>query len=316
MRKRGVQLFQLIVVLVCITYAFWDLDVDLFLKIISGYNLVAFFVAVLLLFSGFFALAGRLSSLSNGEIKISHSVIGTIIGQGSNNVLPAKLGEVVKAYYLSRKSSRTIPWFFGLVFWERFFDLNILLVCGLFILFTMNPAFPISFFLVLVLSLWLTLYVFFKWKNKVVKFVKLLPFEKLKNFIVELLEHLTKGLEGKMIVKASIWTILIWLQYVAQVAVILLWGAELNLSFAAILVIFVVSGIGLNLAASPGGVGVYEAAIVASASWYGIGREEALAAAVVLHVIQYVPTTILGIYFMYRSNITYSEMKSRVRESK
>jgi uncharacterized protein (TIRG00374 family) len=180
----------------------------------------------------------------------------------------------------------------------------------------MNPAFPISFFLVLVLSLWLTLYVFFKWKNRVIKFVKLLPFEKLRSFIVELLEHLTKGLEGKMIVKASIWTILIWLQYVAQVAVILLWGAELNLSFAAILVIFVVSGIGLNLAASPGGVGVYEAAIVASASWYGIGREEALAAAVVLHVIQYVPTTILGFYFMYRSNITYSEMKSRVRESK
>ena len=296
----------------CSTYVLAGLDFDLFFIIISGYNLVAVFIAVLLLFSGFFALGGRIRSLSDGEIKFSDSIVGTVIGQGANNILPAKLGEVIKAYYISRNSSRTMPWVFGLVFWERFFDLNIMLICGLFIFFAVNPDFPISYFFFMVLFLWLALYASFIWKNTLLKFVKYLPFEKLREFIVELIEHLTKGLNGKSIIKVSIWTILIWLQYVAQVAVILLWAAELNLSLEAILVIFVVSGIGLNLAVSPGGIGVYEAAIVVSASWYGVGREEALASALVLHVIQYVPTTIIGFYFMYRSNITFSEIKNQV----
>jgi uncharacterized protein (TIRG00374 family) len=287
----------------------------LFLKIISGYNLVAIFVAVLLLFSGFFALAGRLSSLSNGEIKISHSVIGTIIGQGSNNILPAKLGEVVKVLYISKHTSQKASWVFGLVFWERFFDLNILLICGLLIFFSVMPELQFGYFIALIIVIWLVLFSIKIWPFVITKIVNLIPFRKLRGFILELFEHLGRGLSWSVFLKALTWTLIIWIQYIAQVAVVLLWAASLELPLTAVLVIFVVSGIGLNLAASPGGIGVYEAAIVVSASWYGVAKEEALAAAIVLHVVQYAPTTLLAFYFMFRNGMSLSVIKAQLKNN-
>ena len=306
-----IRLLHWTVMALCLTYAFWGVDVDKFLSVISSYNLLAVFTAVILLFSGFVALARRLNALSKNKIGNTHSLIGTIIGQGANNVLPAKLGEAVKTFYISRESSRTMAWVFGCVFWERFFDLNALLLFGIVIVFTVNSAFSIGSFFVFVIVIWLALFVVRLWPNFVHTFIQRIPFKKLRDFSIELLEHLTSGLDLSVIFKASIWTIIIWLQYVAQVAVILLWAAQIDLSITAILVIFVVSGIGLNLAASPGGIGVYEAAIIVSASWYGVGKEEALASAIVLHVIQYVPTTLLGIYLMFRADITFKQIQNQ-----
>ncbi|MCK5359941.1 MAG: flippase-like domain-containing protein, partial [Gammaproteobacteria bacterium] len=131
-----------------------------------------------------------------------------------------------------------------------------------------------------------------------------------RKFSLELVDHLIRGLALIVIFRVSVWTLIIWLLYVGQVALILLWAAQLELTLTAVLVIFVVSGIGMNLAASPGGLGVYEAAIVVSASWFGVGREEALASAIVLHVIQYMPSTVLGLLLMSRVNISYKQAKS------
>ena len=299
------------VIALCLVYAFWNLDVKLFISIVSGYNLFAVVVASLLTIGGFMALGGRLSALSQGELAYSQSLSGTIIGQGVNNMLPAKLGEAVKALYLARVSRKSKAWVFGLVFWERFFDLNALLLFGLLIAFSTNSPFSMVAFSLFVAAIWLVLFVIRRWPVVVRRYVRCIPFESARHFFLELIDHLITRLEYRVVVNGSLWTAAIFLQYVAQVALILLWAAQLVLSLTALLVIFVASGIGMNLAVSPGGLGVYEAAIVAAASWFGVGREEALASAIVLHVVQYLPSIVLGLLLMSRFNMSIHSGKVR-----
>lgn len=299
------------VIALCLLYAFWDLDVELFISTVTGYSSLAVFIATTFTFFGYIVLGARLTALSQGSIGFFNSVTGTIIGQGVNNILPAKMGEAVKAVYLARESGRSRAWLIGLVFWERFFDLNTILLLGVLIVVSVSSPLSIGAFSFLVLGIWLILIAIRQWPSVAYALVRRIPLHVIREFVLELVDHLIQGLDFMVVFRVSIWTIIIWLLYVGQVALILLWAAQLELSLTAVLVIFVVSGIGMNLAASPGGLGVYEAAIVVSASWFGIGREEALASAIVLHVIQYVPSTVIGLLLMSRVNISYKQAKSR-----
>lgn len=300
------------IIAICLVYAFWGLDIEQFLSVIAGYGFLAVVAASILTFTGFFVLGGRLFVLSSGKIGFLHSVTGTIIGQGVNNILPAKLGEVVKVAFLSREVGQPAARILGLVFWERFFDLNALLLMGFIIVFTTNSPLSIGSFSILMGIVWLTIIAIRYWPVVARTCVNWVPFELVRKLLFDLIGHLSEGLRISTVANVSVWTFILWLQYVAQVALILLWAAQLDLSLTAILVIFVVSGIGMNLAASPGGLGVYEAAIVASASWFGVAREEALASAIVLHVIQYVPTTVLGLLLMSRFNVSYKHARNDV----
>lgn len=304
-----IRLFHWSFISSCLVYVFWDIDVDLFVSIVSSYHLLPVIIATLIVFGGYLALAARLRTLSEKKISFKISIIGTIIGQGVNNILPAKLGEAVKAIYLSRETNQSSAWFFGLVFWERFFDLNALLILGLVIVYLISSPFSMGAFTSLLIAIWAVLLLMQRWPDLARKIVKNIPFKKINSFCSELFEHLIKRLSLQTSLRVTGWTIILWLQYIFQVGLILLWAADLQISFAAVIVIFIVSGIGLNLATSPGGLGVYEAAIVVSASWFGVGHEDALASAIVLHVIQYVPSTILGLLLMSRSNISFKQVK-------
>ncbi|RLA38509.1 MAG: UPF0104 family protein, partial [Gammaproteobacteria bacterium] len=237
------------------------------------------------------------------------NVVGTIIGQGMNNILPAKIGEVVKAYYLARESGQTVAWLIGLVFWERFFDLNLLLLLGLAIVLSVSSPLSMGAFGLLVLGVWLSLLVIRRWPQIARSLAVRLPVQRVREFSLELIEHLVVGLNLTVVLVSAFWSVLIWLQYVGQVALVLILVAGLELDLTAVLVIFVVSGVGMNLAGSPGGLGVYEAAIVLSAGWFGVGQEQALAAAIVLHVIQYMPSTVLGLLLMSRFNVSYKQVR-------
>ncbi|NNM20025.1 MAG: flippase-like domain-containing protein [Gammaproteobacteria bacterium] len=298
-------------IILCLAYAVWGLDVKLFLSIAAGYKWTAIVIATALTLCALVTLARRLYVLWQGAIPFRQILTGSIIGQGTNNILPAKLGEAVKAYYLARESNKPISSILGLVFWERFFDLNALMLLGLVIVYSVSSPFSMGAFFLFVLAIWIALLAIRQWPAVARKMVQWLPIEVVRKFAQELVEQLLRRLEMSVVFRASIWTALLWLIYVSQVAVIFLWAAQLEISLVAVLVIFVVASIGMNLAGSPGGLGVFEAAIVASASWFGVGREEALAAAIVLHVIQFVPTTAIALILMSQVDISFKQAKEQ-----
>jgi hypothetical protein len=71
-----------------------------------------------------------------------------------------------------------------------------------------------------------------------------------------------------------------------------------DLTPAQILVTAVVGMAGPSAPATPGSIGVYEAAMVASLTAFGQPKEEALAAALLMHAIMILPVLMLGLWAM------------------
>jgi uncharacterized protein (TIRG00374 family) len=70
--------------------------------------------------------------------------------------------------------------------------------------------------------------------------------------------------------------------------------AGLGLGWEGVLSIFAVSGLSMLLPSSPGAIGIYEAFTVTLLKRYGIEPDAALAIALVSHMIQFIPVTLVG----------------------
>lgn len=75
----------------------------------------------------------------------------------------------------------------------------------------------------------------------------------------------------------------------------LIWVANLSINVWQALVVFLLSAFAAIIPSLPGGFGVFEAAVVFSLSLFGIEKEQALTIGFILHMIQYIPTTLIGL---------------------
>ena len=89
-------------------------------------------------------------------------------------------------------------------------------------------------------------------------------------------------------------------------------AASLPISIAAGLAVFAVASLGMAVPAAPGGIGVFEAAMVAALGWFGVDRHEALACALVTHMLQFVPTTIAGVAVLAKSGLRMRGLSASV----
>jgi glycosyltransferase 2 family protein len=72
---------------------------------------------------------------------------------------------------------------------------------------------------------------------------------------------------------------------------------EIELSFSAALVLQMVIGLGVILPAAPGYVGTFEYFTVLGLALFGIGHDTAFAYAVLAHICQFVPVSVVGLFF-------------------
>ena len=89
-------------------------------------------------------------------------------------------------------------------------------------------------------------------------------------------------------------------------------AAGLSIPLAAALAVFAIASLGMAVPAAPGGLGVFEAAVVASLGWFDVPRGEALAAALVLHMLQFVPTTLAGVALLSRERLELGMLREAV----
>jgi len=77
-----------------------------------------------------------------------------------------------------------------------------------------------------------------------------------------------------------------------------------------------VSSIGWALPSSPGGIGVYEGAIVVSLAVFSPDTDKAFACGVILHFWNYFFTTIIGSYALMRDGESLTSLYARVRQAR
>ena len=220
-----------------------------------------------------------------------------------NNILPFRLGEIGRAFILSRKADIGFWEVFSSILIERILDMafavSVLLITIPFVVgadWALQAAFGVG---LLVVVGFLLLYLLAAKREAAINIFDLLSdkWSILNKFGSERVEAFFNGLavltDGKRFLKAIMWMIVDWGIAIFQYFLILIAfypGGKILWST------FTLSGAALGMAApsSPGAVGVFELSIIAALSVFGIKASIALAVAITAHLFQFLITGLLG----------------------
>lgn len=234
------------------------------------------------------------------------------IGFGANCVLPARLGEFIRANYLGHTEKISGSSAFGTVVVERLFDgftLLLILLIGL-----IGTTFPeewhaisgslraTGFFLLFLYIMLMSMLVGFKYKTHgfMELFDRLLFFipSRLRPKVMDTIWNFSKGI---VLVKDPLkwlqiifYSLLIWFVNLYQVEMIEQ-ALGLKLPFIAAFLIMAMASFGVMIPSAPGYIGTFHLSVQYGFLFYGIGHEEALSAAILWHGVVFFPTLIFGL---------------------
>jgi uncharacterized membrane protein YbhN (UPF0104 family) len=245
-----------------------------------------------------YALMGvRLSRMSSPPLAFRSTFCATLAGLAINNVLPAKAGEIAKALWLGRGGGLPFQETLGIVFMERFFDVNVLALLSLWFLWLTGERGAVFAFTACLAGGWgiLTL---FKLRpslaERFIRFFGLLGGERTRRFAAQGLAGVLGNMSPGRLAWLCVTSLTIWFLYGVQMAIGVNAVAGLGLSWDKVVSVFAVSGLSMLLPSSPGALGVYEVFTVTVLKSFGVGAEEALAVTLFSHMAQFIPVTLTG----------------------
>jgi uncharacterized protein (TIRG00374 family) len=247
----------------------------------------------------------------------------TAVGFMANNVLPFRLGEFVRAYSLSsqdKEISKSAS--LAMIFTERvIFDL--ITLAGIFglVLLTTELSVPTevkqgSMLILLAASIGILFtFVMALWPTKVSSFIgkylTVLP-EKVRGIATEVITRFSLGLSfmrspsaGAMVLAQ---TVVIWVALGLSNLFVFV-AFDLNLPLEASFATLAVVSIWIMVPSTPGFVGVYHAAVVYTLAQYDVGKDEAVACALIMHAAQFTIVTLFGLYYLWKSHLTLKDVE-------
>ncbi len=294
----------------CLTYALWGVDLAGLGRALAEFRPLPVALYVLAVPAIVITPGLRLRFLMAGTIRPLTGLWACFIGLALNNVLPARLGEMAKALYLRRESGLSLGRGLEAVFWERFFDLNALLVLGAAVAAMLGQGLVLYPLLALVGGVWCFLALLRLRPGAAHALLRLAPGERLRLFAAEMLGLLQANLRLGFLAVLGLWTLAAWAGYVALYALGLCSMAGLPFSWPMVLTAFAVATLGFAIPGAPGGMGVFEASMVLALGWFGVDRDRAFAAALAIHLLQYLPVTVLGLWRVAASGMTLRELRA------
>lgn len=243
----------------------------------------------------------------------------TMIGFMANNILPARMGEFVRAYALGRTESLSKSLSFATIMIERVFDgltlLGFLAVAVFFVPFPawVAPAAEASFALYLAVLgvmvwLWHRPETAAHWLRRLLG-----PFPTLQARALRILRSFTLGLEvltrGRHLAVVMGLSILIWLVVVIGVQVAFL-ALGLTLPLMASIVLVTIVSLGVMLPSSPGFIGTFQFFTVTSLALFGVSESQGFSFSLVYHAMQYFPITAMGLAYLWWENLSLREVQT------
>jgi uncharacterized protein (TIRG00374 family) len=242
----------------------------------------------------------------------------TMIGFMANNVLPARLGEFVRAYALGRSESMSPSVPFATIVIERIFDgftLLLFLVGGLSFLQpsrTLLVAAALTGVLYLVVLGFLIALRMGHGMGILTWVCEHLP-HRLAGPAQHFLESFRVGLDVltdvRALVGVALLSIVIWVVNAAGVeASFRAFSLDLP-PYASFLVLGTIA-VALVLPSAPGYVGPLQAGAVEGMAMLGVARETALSLSIVYHLVNYIPITIAGLVYLSGLNLSLGELRA------
>ncbi|MDD2366919.1 MAG: lysylphosphatidylglycerol synthase transmembrane domain-containing protein [Desulfuromonadaceae bacterium] len=310
------------------TLLFRKIDFNQLLTALLRVDYFYIMLAIALTFLSYFLRAVRWHYILIPEkrIPILSLYPATIIGYMANNLLPARLGEFVRAYILARKEGLQAPTVFASLVIDRLFDGFTVMLILLFTMFTLRLPHGmaeaetvlrtgglISFILYSCIVIFLLLLKgqtsrTIEWTGILLK-----PFpQKLADRIIPLLGSFIGGIrlssKASNLMAILISSLAVWLFCIIPVDLVLK-GFDVHLPFTASMFILVLLVFAVMVPASPGYIGTYHYACFKGLSAFGVPESTAVSIALVLHATGFFPVIIAGFYHVWRNKISLNEIK-------
>jgi hypothetical protein len=254
-----------------------------------------------------------------GKVSYNRVYTSTMIGFMVNNVLPARLGEIARAVSLGLKTGLSRSASLATIIVERVYD-SLTLLLFLWLVFAFSRISEISevgriryvgWAFLIGTGVLIVLLALLQYRNSTV--VRMAAFvtrplpERYQVQARDIIEKFALGLRvhhdwpttgGVAVSSLVLWFVMGISNYFVFMA-LRLEGLPWEASF----VVLVVVSLMISIPATAGYIGVFHWATQISLQIYGVPKSQAVAAAIVLHAAQYIPITLLGIYYLRKEHL-------------
>jgi uncharacterized protein (TIRG00374 family) len=275
------------------------------------------FIPTLFIFCAVTLSAFKWARIAGNNVKVGQTFLSLIIGLFVNNVLPARIGEVVRGYVLSKKSGISFAYAISTVLVDRFFDLVGLLL--LTFIFFPKQSLPVQvsrslYILVSLLIVLMAVLVIMSREGFMKKMTGRLNkinrpfFLKLARRVLEVQENL-KRINSPL--NLFYFIVIAFLQWLSMSSALYFSLLTLGVPINPLYVPFVCAllNMGLTIPSSPGYVGVYQFLLVYLLSIFGIPKHQGFAVSILFHASWYIPYNVLGFIFLMKEHLKIKELK-------
>jgi glycosyltransferase 2 family protein len=248
----------------------------------------------------------------------------TAIGMMVSNIIPARAGELARAYALSRAVPRvSFSAAFASIAVDRVFDTVVVLL--LMFVAVLSPGFPgdsgtlvrrsATLGVVAILVVLVVLYCIVFFPAQIISLFELFARRVAPRFEERGKAILTSFASGLSVLRSPArfvavfwWALLHWL-----LNAFAFWigfkAVGIQAPFSASLFVQAIIAIGVALPSSPGFFGPFELAGKVALGVYGVSQSLAVTWAVGFHVVSYIPITVIGGYYFARLGLSMDEIR-------
>ncbi len=326
-RSRLQMALGLLVSLIALALALRGLHWPTLLQVLRQGKLSWILVALLFHFFSYFPRGSRWQHMLRPVAPLPWlPVFGALtIGFLANNVLPARLGEVVRALVLGHRTGVSRSAAFSSVLLERFFDgaATVLLAFLALPLVPLPPVVKSVLWIsaVVFLGVFPAYYLLHLWREPVKRWLfqtlERVP-ERWAGLLKHILEGLSRGVKVLQSPRALLWTtaetLLIWLlEAVSYYAALRAFGVPASVPLTLLAMVDI--NLSVMIPSAPGYLGVFEYACVLALVPLGVSRELALSFAILSHAIRYVVPNLLGLGFLWKWGLSFTKIQAMNQEA-
>jgi len=257
-----------------------------------------------------------------------------MIGFMANNVLPARAGEFIRAHLNGKKEGISRSASLGTIILERLFDgMAMLLILGSSIYLRHSASTPISQNIegparlasYIFGTAFLGFFAMVLFKKQTITIINYLIshlpkkhhalLENIAHTFLDGLQILQNIKESFLVLTASVaaWTCEFTAFYLIGIGFQI---APEPLHFNSAALVMAITNLGLMVPSTPGGLGIFEGIGVTLLSIYPIANHTALAYIVSVHILVWVPVTLLGYYFLHHEGLTLKGIEKENQNNK
>jgi len=258
-------------------------------------------------------------SSTKKEVKVSKVFAALLAGVVGNVILPLKLGEGVRAYFVSKKEEIRFSSVFSTVVLDRLADIIFFFILVLItaFFFPFGPQIRKMIFVALgLLAVGIASLVVIIRLNS-----NLSSKGKLGRKLTEQINHFKLGLralqDGRIMGPAAVLSALSWVMRL-MIIYLMFNALHFTLPLIAVAVTLILVNLGTTAAGIPANLGGFEFSILAALKIFSVDTEPAISFAIILHLIEVVPIVLLGIAAIWINGFSFrllQESKDRLRNA-